>query len=97
MFESVTLSDYHGVFINDDNTVKEFLQKKIESMVAKSDRGGSNMLPLIRLKVGYTGFDTIKSHEVQTPFRDKAANWDEILLCTKQTKKKQYIEMVVYW
>lgn len=53
------------------------------------EKGDTSRLPLVRLRVDYTGFPKIRASQFGNAFRDKVANPDDILLLKKNTEIKK--------
>jgi double-strand break repair protein MRE11 len=93
VFDSVVLADQESVNRGNPDTVTDFLTRKVEDMIATAMLGrGSRSpeLPLIRLRVDYTGFSTINPQVFAQQFVNKVANPNEILLWQKAVVRKKY-------
>ncbi len=89
-FDSVVLASQPSVNPGNPDTVQEFLTKKVEEMIekAKLERGNeSPELPLIRLRVDYSGFSTINTQVFAHQFVNKVANPQDIVLWQKPPKR----------
>lgn len=93
-FKSIVLSEQLGVYNSSEASVKECIRWEIESMVAECYRQNPEMLPLIRLRIDYTGYDCVRCHEIQKTFSDKVANPDTMLLWVKKTKRREWGNVV---
>ena len=88
-FANVVLAEQYGVYPTQEHTVKEFVRWKLEAMVADAYRDHPEMLPLIRLRIDYTGFDIIRTQEMQKRFACTVANPDDMLLWVKKPKRRE--------
>ncbi|EFA85561.1 DNA repair exonuclease [Heterostelium album PN500] len=69
--------------------VLEYIEGKVESMIAKAKekakgKPSETMLPLIRLKIDYTGYSTINPQKFGQNFAGRVANPNDILLFTRK-------------
>jgi double-strand break repair protein MRE11 len=79
-------------------TVTKFLEKRVEGMIARAVRGrgpASPKLPLVRLRVDYTGFSTINTQRFGSTFVGRAANPHDIVLWQKAPARKLKVVRVV--
>eukprot|EP00899_Mesostigma_viride_P021825 jgi/Mesvir1/29644/Mv21489-RA.3 len=68
-----------------EDKVSRALEEKVEAMIERATAGAkTDDLPLIRLRVDYTGFSTINPQQFGQKFVGKVANPFEILLFSKQ-------------
>lgn len=88
-FKTISLMEQHGVYSTSEHSVKECVKWTLESMVAESYRQNPDMLPLIRLRIDYSGYDLIRCQEIQQKFAGKVANPDDMLLWMKKAKRKE--------
>ena len=88
-FETVILAEQHGVRSTAESTIKDYVRWKLEAMVTECERRNPEMLPLVRLRIDYGGFNLIRSQEIQKSFTGRVANPDDMLLWFKKPKKKQ--------
>jgi double-strand break repair protein MRE11 len=85
-FGSITLAAQQGLDHEEPKTVAEFLSKKVSEMIdsAIRNRGPKTPeLPLVRLRVDYTGFSTINTQRFGQKFVGKVANPHDIILWQK--------------
>lgn len=90
--DNVTLQDHVEVAGEDSEAITAFLENKVEYMIQKANSravgGRDTMLPLIRLRVDYTGFSTINAQRFGQKFVGKVANPHDILLWHKAPVRK---------
>ncbi|KAF2076751.1 hypothetical protein CYY_001940 [Polysphondylium violaceum] len=84
IIDAIALSD-SGIDATQQNLVNEYLDSKIEEMInqAKEKTKGKlneSMLPLIRLKVDYTGYSTLNPQRFGSKYAGRVANPADILL-----------------
>jgi double-strand break repair protein MRE11 len=65
----------------------------IERAVRRGQGSGNNMLPLIRLRVDYTGFSTIHVQRFGQKYVGRVANPYDILLWQKSTQRKARVRL----
>jgi len=65
--------------------VKNLIEKNSQPMASRSE----SKLPLIRIKVDYSGFSTINPQRFGQKYVGKVANPQDILIFTKSAKKRQ--------
>lgn len=91
-FGSVVLAE-HKLDAENQESVMAFLEQRVTSMVAKSTRSqkGSRtpQLPLVRLRVDYTGFSTINTQRFGQRFVGKVANPHDIILWQKAAVRRK--------
>ena len=73
--------------------VTKLLKAKVEEMVAGAQKRAAGqadapLLPLVRLRVDYTGFSTINAQRFGQQFVGKVANPHDLLLFQKQATRK---------
>ncbi|KAK9025787.1 hypothetical protein V6N11_038643 [Hibiscus sabdariffa] len=88
---SVVLKDEPDIDPNDQNSILEHLDK-VSDLIEKSNRntGGSEpKLPLVRVKVDYSGFMTINPQRFGQKYVGKVANPQDILIFSKAAKRSQ--------
>ncbi|EGG14929.1 DNA repair exonuclease [Cavenderia fasciculata] len=96
VLDTITLAD-SKINPTENEEIATFLENKVEAMIimAKEKAAGKpseNLLPLIRLKVDYTGYSTINPQKFGQRFTGKVANPNDILLFTRKkptSSKKQ--------
>ena len=89
-FDSVVLAGQPSVNPGNPDTVQKFLTKKVEEMIetANRERGANSPeLPLIRLRVDYSGFSTINTQVFAHQFVNKVANPQDLVLWQKPPKR----------
>lgn len=91
-FADVTLNDEPDLDPNDQSAVLQFLDSKVQSLIEKAagKRGSSQepMVPLVRVRVDYTGFSTVNPQRFGQKFVGKVANPHDLLIFTKAAKKR---------
>ncbi|KAL4272998.1 hypothetical protein GQ457_13G003060 [Hibiscus cannabinus] len=91
-YTEVVLKDEPGIDPNDQNSILEHLDKVVSDLIEKSNRntGGSEpKLPLVRVKVDYSGFMTINPQRFGQKYVGKVANPQDILIFSKAAKRSQ--------
>jgi hypothetical protein len=93
VFDSVILSNHKDI-VNPGNpdTVVEFLSDKVDQMIARAAREKgteSPELPLIRLRVDYSGFSTINTQSFAQQFMNKVANPQDLLMWQKSASRRK--------
>ncbi|WOL15385.1 double-strand break repair protein MRE11 isoform X1 [Canna indica] len=95
-YAEVVLKDEAGIDPNDQTSVLEYLDKVVRDLIDKSSRlSGSRSelkLPLVRIKVDYSGFSTINPQRFGQKYVGKVANPQDILIFSKAAKKRQSVE-----
>lgn len=86
LYKSIELQEYFDtnsqrLFSTKDNETKEAivakkLELEIEEMLKKfhSEPRDTKILPLVRIKVEYTGFDIVRVRNIEAKFQGKVAN-----------------------
>ena len=86
IYKNIELQEYFNtnsqkLFSSRDNETKEMivskkLETEIEEMIKKfhQEQSDVKMLPLVRVKVEYTGFDIIRVRNIEAKFQGKVAN-----------------------
>ncbi|CAK9274043.1 unnamed protein product [Sphagnum jensenii] len=91
-FMDVSLKDQPDLDPNDQTAVLEYLGKVVNDLISKAAENEAGhqeaMVPLIRVRVDYTGFTTINPQRFGQKFVGKVANPHDILLFTKAAKKR---------
>ncbi|GAQ82724.1 DNA repair exonuclease MRE11 [Klebsormidium nitens] len=91
----VSLGDAN-INAEDQNAVLDLLTSKVEELIERAKEENAyrqeQMLPLIRIRVDYTGFSTVNPQRFGQKFVGKVANPHDILLFTKATKKRERAE-----
>lgn len=88
-FKTISLVEQNGAYNASEASVKETVRWTLETMVSEGHRQNPEMLPLIRLRIDYTGYDLIRCQEIQKRFAGKVANPDDMLLWFKKPKRKE--------
>lgn len=94
LFVQVVLKEQAGVSVENPDSITAFLERKVNAMIVAAGRkqppvaGSKPMLPLIRLKVDYTGFTTINSQRFGQKFVGKAANPQDMLTWSKAAQRR---------
>lgn len=90
-YAEVILKDVADIDCNDQNSILEHLDEVVRNMIDKSiEKGGSRSeakLPLVRIKVDYSGFMTINPQRFGQKYVGKVANPQDILIFSKASKK----------
>eukprot|EP00850_Spirogloea_muscicola_P017853 SM000157S02083 [mRNA] locus=s157:176844:183156:- [translate_table: standard] len=91
-FADVSLKEQSDLNAADEGAVLKFLEGKVHEMINLAglhrEEEAPPMLPLIRVRVDYTGFTTINPQRFGQRFVGKVANPHDILLFTKAPKKR---------
>ncbi|KAH9613425.1 hypothetical protein KSS87_022323 [Heliosperma pusillum] len=91
-YAEVALKDIPDVDQNDQSSILEHLDKVVRKLIEKSDKiaaGKSEArLPLVRLKVDYSGFTTINPQRFGQKYVGKVANPQDILIFSKASRTK---------
>ncbi|KAL0886706.1 hypothetical protein Bca101_010689 [Brassica carinata] len=78
---------------NDQNSILEHLDKVVRDLIEKASKKAVNrsdiQLPLVRIKVDYSGFMTINPQRFGQKYVGKVANPQDILIFSKASKKGQ--------
>ncbi|XP_004976963.1 double-strand break repair protein MRE11 isoform X2 [Setaria italica] len=89
----VVLKDEADVDPNDQASVLEHLDKTVRNLIEKSSQPTASRsepkLPLVRIKVDYSGFSTINPQRFGQKYVGKVANPQDILIFSKSAKKRQ--------
>ncbi|XP_020698935.1 double-strand break repair protein MRE11 isoform X2 [Dendrobium catenatum] len=95
-YAEVVLKDEADVDPNDQASVLEHLDKVVRNLIERNSRTAVSRselkLPLIRLKVDYSGFTTINPQRFGQKYVGKVANPQDILIFSKAAKKRQSLE-----
>lgn len=93
VWDQVVLKNQESLDPDEPEGINTFLEHKVNSMIAQAHRdnptpaGSSPLLPLVRLRVDYTGFTTINSQRFGQKFVGKVANPHDILLWAKSAQR----------
>ncbi|KAG6524911.1 hypothetical protein ZIOFF_014856 [Zingiber officinale] len=94
--EVVVLKDEDGIDPNDQASVLEHLDKVVRDLIDRSTKSAISRLelklPLVRIKVDYSGFSTINPQRFGQKYVGKVANPQDILIFSKTAKKRQSTE-----
>ncbi|MQM07488.1 hypothetical protein Taro_040332, partial [Colocasia esculenta] len=92
-YAEVVLKDIPEIDPNDQASVLEYLDKVVRNMIEGSCRNSASKselkLPLVRIKVDYSGFMTINPQRFGQKYVGKVANPQDILIFSKAAKKRQ--------
>ncbi|XP_065862187.1 double-strand break repair protein MRE11 isoform X2 [Euphorbia lathyris] len=92
-YAEVSLKDEADVDPNDHNSILEHLDKMVSGLIEKSTRKAVSRselkLPLVRIKVDYSGFMTINPQRFGQKYVGKVANPQDILIFSKTSRKGQ--------
>ncbi|GMJ10227.1 ARABIDOPSIS MEIOTIC RECOMBINATION 11, MEIOTIC RECOMBINATION 11 [Hibiscus trionum] len=92
-YKEVVLKDEPYIDPNDQNSILEHLDKVVSELIEKSNRntvsGSEPKLPLVRVKVDYSGFMTINPQRFGQKYVGKVANPQDILIFSKAAKRSQ--------
>ncbi|OVA20210.1 DNA repair protein Mre11 [Macleaya cordata] len=95
-YAEVVLKDEADIDPNDQTSVLEHLDKVVRNLIEKSSgrtvSRSELALPLIRIKVDYSGFMTINPQRFGQKYVGKVANPQDILIFSKAAKKRQALE-----
>lgn len=92
-YTEVILKDEPDIDSNDQNSILEHLDKVVRNLVEKCSKravnGSELKLPLVRIKVDYSGFMTINPQRFGQKYVGKVANPQDILIFSKASRKGQ--------
>ncbi|CAN6453386.1 unnamed protein product [Victoria cruziana] len=92
-YAEVVLKDEPDIDPNDQTSVLEHLDEVVQKMIEKATKchgsRSEHILPLVRIKVDYTGFMTINPQRFGQKYVGKVANPQDILIFSKAAKKRQ--------
>lgn len=90
-YTEVVLKDVTDIDPDDQNSILEHLDKVVRNLIEKSCKKAANRselkLPLIRIKVDYSGFMTINPQRFGQKYVGKVANPQDILIFSKASRK----------
>ncbi|CAO2205929.1 unnamed protein product [Urochloa humidicola] len=90
-YAEVVLEDQVDVDPSDEATIHAHLHQIVSNLIEKSREsaatGSMHKLPLVRIKVDYSGFSTINSKQFGQKYVGKVANPQDILLFKKSGKR----------
>ncbi|KAJ9182822.1 hypothetical protein P3X46_006772 [Hevea brasiliensis] len=92
-YAEVVLKDEPDIDPNDQSSILEHLDKVVSNLIEKSNSKAVTRselkLPLVRLKVDYSGFMTINPQRFGQKYVGKVANPQDILIFSKASRKCQ--------
>ncbi|XP_027068744.2 double-strand break repair protein MRE11-like isoform X1 [Coffea arabica] len=92
-YTEVVLKDEPDIDPNDQNSILEHLDKVVSNLIKRSGQKAVNKselkLPLVRVKVDYSGFMTINPQRFGQKYVGKVANPQDILIFSKISRKDQ--------
>ncbi|XP_020109480.1 double-strand break repair protein MRE11 isoform X1 [Ananas comosus] len=95
-YAEVVLKDEAEVDPNNQMSVLEYLDKVVRNLIERSSKVTVNKselkLPLVRIKVDYSGFSTINPQRFGQKYVGKVANPQDILIFSKAAKKRQSLQ-----
>lgn len=95
-YAEVVLKDEDGIDPNDQASVLEHLDQVVRNLIDRSRKSAISRLelklPLVRIKVDYSGFSTINPQRFGQKYVGKVANPQDILIFSKTAKKRQLTE-----
>ncbi|XP_057540204.1 double-strand break repair protein MRE11 isoform X2 [Amaranthus tricolor] len=95
-YAEVVLKDVPDIDQSDHNSILEHLDKVVRNLIEKSNRKAANKadakLPLVRVKVDYSGFMTINPQRFGQKYVGKVANPQDILIFSKASRVKNRTE-----
>ncbi|XP_052185560.1 double-strand break repair protein MRE11 isoform X2 [Diospyros lotus] len=90
-YTEVVLKDEPNIDPHDQNSILEHLDEVVKNLIEKSSQKAVNLtelkLPLVRVKVDYSGFMTINPQRFGQKYVGKVANPQDILIFSKATRK----------
>ncbi|XP_047251908.1 double-strand break repair protein MRE11 isoform X1 [Capsicum annuum] len=91
IYTEVVLKDEPDIDPNDHSSILEHLDKVVRKLIERSNQKANNgsvvKLPLVRVKVDYSGFMTINPQRFGQKYVGKVANPQDILIFSKSSKK----------
>lgn len=95
-YAEVVLKDVPDIDQSDQNSILEHLDKVVRNLIEKSNRKAvikaEAKLPLVRVKVDYSGFMTINPQRFGQKYVGKVANPQDILIFSKASRVKNQSE-----
>lgn len=90
-YTEVVLKDEPDIDANDQNSILEYLDNMVRNLIDKSSQKAINKaelkLPLVRVKVDYSGFMTINPQRFGQKYVGKVANPQDILIFSKASRR----------
>ncbi|XP_059441572.1 double-strand break repair protein MRE11 isoform X2 [Corylus avellana] len=97
-YTEIVLKDEPDIDPNDQNSILEHLDKVVRNLIEKSSKNAINIselkLPLVRIKVDYSGFMTINPQRFGQKYVGKVANPQDILIFSKASRKGQSVAKI---
>ncbi|KAF4347740.1 hypothetical protein G4B88_015381, partial [Cannabis sativa] len=94
-YTEVVLKEESDIDPNDQNSILEHLDSVVRNLIEKSRKKAANgsefILPLIRIKVDYSGFMTINPQRFGQKYVGKVANPQDILIFSKASKRVKLV------
>lgn len=72
-----------------------FLESRVNAMIERAQRSRSTSspeLPLVRLRVDYTGFSTVNTQRFGARFVGRVANPNDVLLWQRAAQRRNKVE-----
>ncbi|KAG9159094.1 hypothetical protein Leryth_017551 [Lithospermum erythrorhizon] len=95
-YAEVILKDEQDIDPNDQDSVLQHLDKMVASLIEKSTKTAEGrpetQLPLVRIKVDYSGFTTINPQRFGQKYVGKVANPQDILIFSKSAKRDSKVK-----
>ncbi|KAM0858359.1 hypothetical protein ACQ4PT_047883 [Festuca glaucescens] len=92
-YAEVVLEEQEDVDPNDEWAVHAHLDKVVDNLIEKNNRktgsGSEPKLPLVRIKVDYSGFSTINPHRFGQKYVGKVANPQDVIVFSRSAKRRQ--------
>lgn len=91
VFESVSLASAPGMIGDDPDAVTAWLEARVLAAATRAVRGAGPSappLPLVRLRVDYSGFSTINTQRFGHRFLGKVANPTDLILWQKSSARR---------
>ncbi|XP_010539183.1 PREDICTED: double-strand break repair protein MRE11 [Tarenaya hassleriana] len=90
-YTEIVLKDEGDIDPNDQNSILEHLDKVVSNLIERSRKNAVKRselkLPLVRIKVDYSGFMTINPQRFGQKYVGKVANPQDILIFSKASRK----------
>uniref|UniRef100_A0A0E0EIL4 Double-strand break repair protein n=1 Tax=Oryza meridionalis TaxID=40149 RepID=A0A0E0EIL4_9ORYZ len=89
-YAEVQLKDQLGVELNNEAALYEHLDNIVSNLIDKTAISGSEpKLPLVRVKVDYSGFSTITPQRIGQKYVGKVANPNDIILFSRSAQQNR--------
>lgn len=96
VYAEVILKDEQDIDPNDQDSVLQHLDKVVASLIDKSTKTAESksetQLPLVRMKVDYSGFTTINPQRFGQKYVGKVANPQDILIFSKSANRDSKVK-----